>query len=72
MCAAPVKKKGQASKYRCLHFLADHPLQQFHHIKVLPEGDRHVPNFVGGMLSCRNKDDREYYCLAMLAFFQPW
>ncbi|KAK0227842.1 hypothetical protein IW262DRAFT_1265064, partial [Armillaria fumosa] len=36
------------------------------------EVDRKVPNFVGGLLPCKDHGDREYYCATMLALFRPW
>ncbi|KAK0433188.1 hypothetical protein EV421DRAFT_1718787, partial [Armillaria borealis] len=69
---APTKSKARRSKYRRLQFVGDHPMCNSHHVRVAPDRDRKVPNFVGGMLPRKDKWDREYYCLTMLVFFQPW
>ncbi|KAK0222356.1 hypothetical protein IW262DRAFT_1241750, partial [Armillaria fumosa] len=53
-------------------FTENHPLVDTHHIKVCPNSERHVPNFMGGMLPHKDKGDREYYCLVMLTLFRPW
>ncbi|KAE9387582.1 hypothetical protein BT96DRAFT_837437, partial [Gymnopus androsaceus JB14] len=31
-----------------------------------------IPNFLGGPLPRPDKEDREFYCSAMLTLFQPW
>ncbi len=53
-------------------FLEDHPLSDSHHVVCRPESDRHIPNFVGGMLPHSDVRDRDFYCLTMLALFVPW
>ncbi|PBK65093.1 hypothetical protein ARMSODRAFT_861154, partial [Armillaria solidipes] len=62
---APSKGKGRRSKFKRLQFVDRHPLCLSHHVKVVPDAERKVPNFVGGMLPHKDKGDREYYCLAM-------
>ena len=53
-------------------FLKDHPLCDTHAIKVMPENEKIIPNFIGATLPRRDQGDRELYCSTMLAFFCPW
>ncbi len=69
---APGKRKNRKSKFRRMQFMDLHPLHMSHHIKVLPDAEWKVANFVSGMLPCKDKGDREYYCLTMLVLFRPW
>ncbi|PBK59898.1 hypothetical protein ARMSODRAFT_852371, partial [Armillaria solidipes] len=59
-------------KIRRLQFSDGHPMHATHHVRVREDTDRHVPNFVGGLLPRKDKGDREYYCAAMLTLFKPW
>ncbi|PBK79797.1 hypothetical protein ARMGADRAFT_950402, partial [Armillaria gallica] len=53
-------------------FPNDHPMANTHHVTCHSEKDRHVTNFVGGMLLCSDAGDREFYCSTMMVFFVPW
>ncbi|PBK91905.1 hypothetical protein ARMGADRAFT_898544, partial [Armillaria gallica] len=61
-----------SSKFKRLQFMEFHPLHRSHHIKVIPDAEQKVLNFVGGMLPRKDKGDKEYYCLTMLVLFRPW
>ncbi|KAK0442207.1 hypothetical protein EV421DRAFT_1710929, partial [Armillaria borealis] len=47
------------------NFSRDHPLHESHHVRMSPDKDKKVPNFVGGMLPRKDRGDREYYCASM-------
>jgi hypothetical protein len=64
--------KGKKLGQKCIPFLKDHPLCDTHAIKVMPENDKIIPNFIGATLPRRDQGDRELYCSTMLAFFHPW
>ena len=53
-------------------FTEDHPLFQTHATRVAADGERIVPNFIGGNLPRRDHGDREFYCSTMLTLFKPW
>ncbi|KIM34719.1 hypothetical protein M413DRAFT_34847, partial [Hebeloma cylindrosporum] len=53
-------------------FLKDHPLYDTHALRLIPENDKIIPNFLPNILPRRDQGDREYYCATMLALFQPW
>ena len=36
------------------------------------EKDAKVPDFIEGILLCRNKGNREDYCIIMMILFKPW
>ena len=53
-------------------FLKNHPLCDTYAMKVRPENDKVIPNFIGATLPHRDQGDRELYCSTMLAFFHLW
>ena len=53
-------------------FLKDHPLSDSHALRLLPENEKIIPDFVGATLPRCDQGDREFYCSTMLALFQPW
>ncbi|KAF8237960.1 hypothetical protein L208DRAFT_1244646, partial [Tricholoma matsutake] len=53
-------------------FTNSHPLYNTHHIKVGPNDNNVVANFIGANLPCCDQGDREYYCSTMLTLFKPW
>ena len=53
-------------------FLKNHPLYDTHVLRLIPENDKIIPNFVGATLPRCDQGDRELYCSTMLAFFCPW
>ncbi|KAH7877451.1 uncharacterized protein C8R40DRAFT_1039807, partial [Lentinula edodes] len=55
-----------------LPFLSGHPLSSSHTVAMRRNIDRVIPNFIGPPLPRPDKEDREYYCCAMLTFFKPW
>ncbi|KAF5344629.1 hypothetical protein D9757_013899 [Collybiopsis confluens] len=55
-----------------LEFLSGHPLCKTHFVGRSRDWKKTVPNFTGGPLPRRDKEDREFYCCTMLVFFQPW
>ncbi len=69
---APNKSRGPKNRIGRFQFLSDHPLAHTHHVVLRPESDRHVPNFVGGLLPRCDVGDREFYCSTMLTLFKPW
>ncbi|KAK0435837.1 hypothetical protein EV421DRAFT_1716399, partial [Armillaria borealis] len=66
------KPKGRRLKLKKFTFLESHPLYDTHYISMRPDNERHVPNFVGGLLPRHDIGDREYYCTTMLTLFKPW
>ncbi len=66
------KKPGRCSKLIKLRFMDVHPLYDTHHTVLQSEAEKTVPNFVGGLLPCRDIGDHEYYCTTMLTLFKPW
>ncbi|KAF5366096.1 hypothetical protein D9757_012699 [Collybiopsis confluens] len=55
-----------------LSFLSAHPLQKTHSVRCFRNYHTIVPNFIGPPLPRPDKDDREFYCSTILAFFKPW
>ncbi|KAF8234061.1 hypothetical protein L208DRAFT_1213495, partial [Tricholoma matsutake] len=53
-------------------FTNSHPLYNTHHIKVGPDDDNIVVNFIGANLPHCDQGDRDYYCSTMLTLFKPW
>ena len=52
--------------------MKDHPLYDTHALRIIPENDKIIPNFIGATLPRCDQGDRELYCSTMLAFFCPW
>jgi ribosomal protein S18 acetylase RimI-like enzyme len=65
-------REKRKTKYTFYQFTPDHPLHSSHHIKLSPDNENIVVNFIGGNLLWCDQGDREYYCSAMLALFKPW
>ncbi|KAF8585745.1 hypothetical protein K439DRAFT_1342739 [Ramaria rubella] len=55
-----------------MKFLDGHPQQDSHRIKFSPDRQGLVPNFLGGTIPRKDKEDHEYYCATMLTLFKPW
>ncbi|KAK0421656.1 hypothetical protein EV421DRAFT_1915977 [Armillaria borealis] len=68
----PRKGKQRKSKFKRMQFIDLHLLHSSHHVKIVLDDERKIPNFVGGMLPRKDKGDREFYCLTMLVMFRPW
>jgi hypothetical protein len=57
----------------CIRFKSSHPQYRTHWIRChLFDGKMSVPNILGGPIPRSDQGDREFYCLTMLALFQPW
>ena len=52
--------------------LPHHPLFGTHKTRCAPGHKALVPKFIGETLPRRDQGDREWYCMTMLALFQPW
>ncbi|KAF8238524.1 hypothetical protein L208DRAFT_1241818 [Tricholoma matsutake] len=65
-------KKKRKSKYTYYRFTSDHPLYSSHHIRLSPDNESIVVNFIGANLPQYDQGDREYYCSTMLTLFKPW
>ena len=58
---------------RSIHeFLPDHSLHTTHSMQLHKADPKKIPNFIGATLPRKDQDDRNYYCLTMLALFKPW
>ena len=66
--AAHVKQKR--AKYTL--FTENHPQFATHHVRLMPEAEALVPNFIGGSLPRKDSGSREQYCMTMLTLFKPW
>lgn len=53
-------------------FVKKHPLYGSHQLRCVGEENAYIPNFIGATLPRRDRGDREWYCLTMLALFCPW
>ena len=53
-------------------FLPHHPLFGSHKTRCAPGHKALVPKFIGETLPGCDQGDREWYCMKMLALFQPW
>ena len=53
-------------------FLTDHPLSDSHALRLVPENEKIIPDFVGATLPRCDQGDREWYCSTMLVLFHPW
>src|SRR6266508_3746355 len=53
-------------------FLPDHPLHATHGLQKHKANSKKIPNFIGATLPRKDRGDRNYYCLTMLALFKPW
>jgi hypothetical protein len=53
-------------------FLPAHPQSETHQIRMKPDDQFLVPDFVGGALPRSDHGDREYYCATILTLFKPW
>ena len=63
---------GCLSQIQKYEFQKEHPQYRTHHVQCVPENDRIVPNFLGGLLPRRDEGDLEYYYSTMLTLFKPW
>ncbi|KAF8234707.1 hypothetical protein L208DRAFT_1260384 [Tricholoma matsutake] len=68
----PTLTEVKKNKYQFYQFTNTHPLYNPHHIKVGPDDDNIVVNFIGANLPHCDQGDREYYCSTMLTLFKPW
>jgi len=66
------QEKGEKLGKNIHLFLTDHPLHDTHALRLMPENDKIIPNFIGATLPRRDQGDREFYCSTMLALFRPW
>ena len=62
--------KDETGKIYC--FGADHPLHATHGLQKHKADSKKIPNFIGATLPRKDRGDRNYYCLTMLALFKPW
>ncbi|KAJ3570418.1 hypothetical protein NP233_g4408 [Leucocoprinus birnbaumii] len=54
-------------------FRSDHPQHDTHEVFFDQQRLKDVvPNYVGGSLPRKDRDDRDYYCCAMMTLFSPW
>ncbi|KAJ3891937.1 hypothetical protein GG344DRAFT_18046, partial [Lentinula edodes] len=60
------------SSHSNMRFLPSHPLASSHVVRASRNWEMNVPNFVGGPFPRPDKEDREYYCSAILTLFKPW
>ncbi|KAA1470360.1 hypothetical protein DENSPDRAFT_763011, partial [Dentipellis sp. KUC8613] len=65
---APSKKRKRKEHPK---FLAEHPQQETHSIRICSEAKAKIPNFIG-KLPRPDQGNHEDYCLTMLTLFKPW
>ena len=53
-------------------FHENHPQYATHHVRLLPEAESFMPNFISGSLPRKDASSREQYCMTMLTLFKPW
>ncbi|KIM35722.1 hypothetical protein M413DRAFT_53333, partial [Hebeloma cylindrosporum] len=66
------KRRDEKLSKNMYGFLKDHPLGDTHALRLIPENDNIVADFIGATLPRRDQGDREFYCSTMLALFHPW
>ena len=53
-------------------FRKEHPQVMSHHVRLVPEHEGLIPNFIGGSMPRKDSGSREQYCMTMLTLFRPW
>ena len=67
-----LEKEMKDKSARQYMFTPDHPQHGTHEVRLVPEEEGFVPNFIGGSLPRKDSGSREYYCMTMLTLFKPW